>query len=227
MNVAAKLQQGIQYIKAGEGLEAHKVFQEVVTHPDFEAAEDFEDIKARTFSLFAQSQYLIRDFPGAKLSIQQAVVFAKAIDDENGLKQLKNFSRQIEIEQMVSMRSHHSSAPTEPLIPIKDLLDLEDTKDTHQHLLKQATLYMTQGETVHLQPVLERLLGWQSIDTKTRVITLLMKARIQHQAPKPVLLQALAVADEANDFTLMQAVAKTAEQLGCIIGTLHGPKMSE
>lgn len=227
MNVAAKLQQGILHIKNGEGAAAHEVLQAVLTHPDFEAAVDFDDIKARAFSLFAQSQLLIRDFRGAKMSVSLAMNFATAAADDSGLKQLKTFARQIEMEHMVSQRNQHSTPPKGAKTPIDTLLELDDSEAAHQLILQQASLYISQGETVHLLPVLELLLGWPSIDTKTRVITLLMKARIQEHPPKSVLLDAWTVADDANDFNLLQAVAKTAEQLGCTIGTLHGPKMSE
>ena len=227
MDVAEQLRQGVQHIRNGNGTAAHTVLQSVLNNPAFQAATDFDDIKARTFSLFAQSQLLIRDFEGAKNSVQTAMSLARTLDDSAGLKHLRSLSRQIEIEHMVAQRDQYTAPKRGSKIPISELLNCEESIDAQQHLLTQATLYITDGDTVHLPPLLDKILGWKSIDVKTKVITLLMKAQVDNNHGEEILLQAWNVADEANDFNLLQAVAKTAEQLGHTIGTLHGPQMTE
>ena len=227
MDVAEQLRQGVQHIRNGNGAAAHLTLKFVLNHPEFRAATDFDDIKARAFSLFAQSQLLIRDFSGAKDSVQTAIRFAQKVEDEEGLKHLHTLSRQIDIEHMVALRDKHKAPKGTPKIPLRDLLELEESEDAQQQLLQQASRYITEGETVHLLPVLDKILNWQSIDTKTKVVTLLMKAQVDTNGREEVLLQAWNVANNANDFNLLQAVAKTAEQVGCTIGTLHGPQMSE
>ena len=228
VELASKLQHAIQCLKNGLADEAVSNLEAVINNPQFSSAVDFDDIRARTHSLYAQALLEIEAFDKARNAAEQAFAISKQLRDDSGTNQIRELLRRISARQLSSLqlagaiRKQEESAAR----PLETLMNTQTTS-TAESLLKEAALKMRAHEFEDAAKIARFVLNLNTAAEKDRIVSLLLLAQINSKEPQKFLEDAWALADVANDFNLLQAVARTAEQLDFPIAVLKGPQMED
>lgn len=171
------------------------------------------DLEGRARGMRAQALFALGRLNDAKLEVRHAMRVARALQDQTGLDQLRGLNGQIyaalaaEAEQ-ARLRAESAAQDT---LTLDQLLAAATTDDERAHawVLKARTA----PDTAWVQGALERVDGL-ACGVKPRVILRLELAERDPERRAHWLEQARALADRAEEFQLLAAVAQTARRLG-------------
>jgi hypothetical protein len=220
------LQRAIGSLRRGEPSLAVTDLKVLLADEAFSQATDLVDIRARAFSYLAQAQLETETFDSAREAAEQALVLTKQIQDNRGEQEVLTLLRRISAQQLKSLRVTGSIRQHEASSAIQPLMDDGPETSGTAFLLKQSALKLSQHHTEEAEGLAQQVLQTRGVSSKETVIARLLLAHIHPKTAGRHLESAWQTADAADDFNLVQAVAKTAEQLGHSVGALLGPQMT-
>ena len=222
---------GVSALRAGRPRKAVDALLPVAEDAELAADETLRDIYARVCSLLAQS-YIESGRPEASLRwIRQAMRQLRTLDDKDGIGQVKALQDQAvaalaERTEWAGAHEHQQVAAT----PMATLLDAARTPDERADAyLKKAGAELSLRQLDRARSYAQEALqiGETEGSARAHVFALLMLARIEPDGAEPHLLQALARADEANEFNLVSAIATAARHAGVELPSIEGPQRTD
>ena len=229
MELAQSLQKAIKFLREGNAKDAIEALEYVLHNDEFAQAEDLVDIRARTLSLYAQALLDENRFADSRKAAELAMELVKGLDDTTGEKQIRQLLRDISAKHLgaLKMAGHIRRQKSAPQKTIQSLVEQAGTESGLSEMISQAALKLRIGRREDAQKLAEHILTLDGVTEKDRVIALLLLTHTNPSACDEYLEKAWAIADEANDFNLLQAIAKTAEEFNHPIAVIDGPQMNK
>lgn len=227
MELAQTLHQAIVSLRNGETEAAIAALEQVLANEAFSQSEELLDIRARTHSLYGQALLDQNRFTDARASAETAMELAKRMKDTIGQQQIRKLLQDISARQLeaLKMAGHLRKQQSSPEKTLDSLIQDAQDASSLDEIITQAANKLRIGRYSEAQELAQHVLNSQSASEKDRVIAHLLWI---HTDPDSCILhleKAWAIADEANDFNLLQAIAKTASEFNHPIAVLNGPKM--
>lgn len=228
MDLAQQLAEGVQALRDGRPEEAATLLEQVARDPDFVAAEDLRDVRARALSLWAQALLESDRASQARVPVQDALELLEALGDEHGLTEVR--ALQTRIGEAISAafqraaRSRELKALAER--PLADVLagvtDPARRLDLH---VRRTTAALEAGRPDEAAALARDAIARASELEDVRHGVLARIALAQASAPEAdeALSAARDLADDANEPNLVAAVARAAEELGITLPSPEPP----
>jgi tetratricopeptide (TPR) repeat protein len=206
------------------------LLERAATDVDLMAAHEMEDVKARVFSLLAQALMHDGQTQQATVWIRKALRIVRALKDKDGLAEVRNLQSDvmasIMAEQQEQLRSRELLALAS--LSIDEVRKRGDgPAQQASWLIKKANAEIEASRCDVALAVAQEALGLAELaqDVREQVLALLSAARAAPESAHGHLHQAWQVAERANEFTLIGAVARAAEASDVTLPTLHGPEV--
>lgn len=219
MHITSTLAAGVQALRDGQADEAARLFDEACADQAFATQSDLRDLYARACSLHAQALLFAGRPAQARKPLRRALDLLESLHDEAGLQEVKELERQIgeamaeDFAGMARRREQHALARRS----ISEVLDGVDSPSTRAELLVKWSLgAFADGRQQQAAQAAYQAIDQarQGADLKHEVLARIALASIEPMSAVSHLESARARADSANEFNLVGAVARAADQAG-------------
>lgn len=211
--VAELLQQGLTALREQRPADAAPPLHDA--WEALEHAEELQDFAARVASLLAQAHLEQGEAAQARTFAHQALRRLRSLADEDGLAQVRALDEQIgaalEATRRDTVARAKAAAYAEQTTEAIELLG-QSPLARADALLKHVDSLRRVGQTERAIHSAERALHWADA-TREQVLAHLALAELGVD-PEPHLHRALAIADGADETTLVGLIAKAAELAG-------------
>jgi tetratricopeptide (TPR) repeat protein len=203
--IAQRLTAGIRALKEGQA-EAAAELLEVCVDPEWVAATDTEDLRCRALSLSAQALMRAGRLEAAQRRAEAALALARSLGEVEGTQEITELLNTMAAERVAR------PAPAARRWP----------SARNEGELQAAADAIDAGDLERGRAIAEAALS--SGDPRTAVLGRLLIVRADPDQAAELLPAAAEIAREAEEPTLLGAVARAASLYGVDLGTLHGPE---
>ena len=214
-------------LQRGRAAEAAEHLAPVVRAPELEDPE-LADVRARLCSLYAQALLESGDTSQAGIWVRKALRAATATGDTEGITEIRALQGRIvgAVADAEGARRREEERAAIAARPLDELLMGLDAPDAiAQVLVKKASAVAHQGGFDEASALFLRAID---VADDAGVLREQVFARLGLAATKPALADALvrqahALAESADEFTLLATIAREAERLDVSLPVIEGP----
>lgn len=219
MELAQQLADGVQALRDGRPHKAVEWLRPVAEDPELADAVELRDIYARTCSLYAQALLEAGSASEARKPVRRALEALQAIGDTEGIQAVETLQARIADAISATFQAAATRRRLRALAErsVEDVLDGVDDELRHPPLLvERAAAALEVGRTPEAADIARRALdvAQRTGDLRHQVLARLTWARAEPARAGALLEEARLAADNHDDFTLIGAIARAAEELG-------------
>jgi hypothetical protein len=228
MNLAERLAQGVSALREGRPADAATRLREVVDHPDFRAAPDLLDLRARAASLLAQALLATDEVGPADRYAREALEAVEELGDSEGIAQIHALRQEIMGRALAlrNERERHARRARLRTVSIEELLgSTVDPCERVGLLIERASAASEAGDDTEARELAERATAMadREATVKEQVLSRLLVAQVMADKRLDALRSAYRLALAANEPGLITGIAQTAAQVGIPHSTIDGP----
>jgi len=229
-DLAERVRRGVEALRAGRHAEAVTELEPVARDPEFEAAPDLADVRARVWSLLAQALHDGGRSREAEPWARKALAAAESEGDKAGAAVVRALHQAIFTAATEAAKADRAAKDARRLAatPLADVLATLTDEHAASTLVAKAVADLDDGRpadgAVAARLGLER--ATQAGNVREEVLARLALARALPDEASEHLRAAWVAADAANEFNLVGAVARAAELAGVAVAVLNGPQGS-
>jgi hypothetical protein len=228
LDLAARLARGVQALAGGQARAARADLQFVWDDPEFSAAADLLDVRARVGSLLAQALLEDGEPELADRACRDTLRLLRRLGDKAGVDAVRAL-QDLAVRRLADhaqAQQNRVEAARVAATPLDELMRGQDTPDAQASVLvRKATALFEGGTPIPAIPLAERALA---LAREHRLVTWEVFARLvlarsaPHQA-EDHLRAALDTAAAAGEFNLVSTIARTAAEAGLAMPAELGP----
>jgi tetratricopeptide (TPR) repeat protein len=227
-DLAQQLADGVNALRDGRPERAVECLGPVVDDDDLAASDDLRDIFARACSLYAQALLHAGRPSEARRPVRRALELLEAIGDTGGIAAVQDLQAQIAqaIADDFAASANRRRLRALAEQPVDQVLDgVEDLARHAPLLVERAAAALEVGRGPEAVDIARRAVDAAQAtgDLRHEVLARLTWARADPSATAEQLQVAHQAADRHDDFTLVGAIARAAEELGHAIAPPDAP----
>lgn len=211
--LAVRLRQGVDALNSNQPDRAIEPLRDVCNDPILREAPNMADVRARALSLFAQALHQTEQWAEARHIIDSALLLTRRLGEPDGLAEVE--ALRADILTASGGSTSHAAGLRPPPTGIDAMLAQANAHldaNATQRAIETAQAALTAAEAEN--------------DVRGGVLSRLTLARAEPVAAPKWVKEALRLADEASDFTLVGIIARTAELHGIPLPTEPAPPAS-
>ena len=219
MAVTDTLAAGVQALRDGQAEEAARLFDEACSDEAFSTQPDLRDLYARACSLHAQALLFAGRPARARKPLRRALDLLEALHDDDGLQAVRALEKQVGeamAEDFAAMARRREQQALSRRSMDEAVAGIEAASVRAEILVKWGLGALSDGRADEAGAAAHRAIAEaQSCgNIKHEVLARLALASIEPDRAVAHLEAARACADAADEFNLVGAVARAAEQAG-------------
>ncbi|TVQ91028.1 MAG: hypothetical protein EA397_11065 [Deltaproteobacteria bacterium] len=219
MTTTETLAQGVQALRDGRATEAARLLAEACADPDFATAPEVRDLYARACSLQAQALLLAGQPSKARKPLRVALDLLEALHDEEGLRKVRELEREVGeamAEDFAAMARRREQIALSRRSLSEVLAELPAHAPRAEAMVKWSLGALADGRADQAIDAATRAVAEAASrgDVKHQVLAHIALASAEPERASAHLEAARSCADGADDFNLVGAVARAAEQAG-------------
>jgi hypothetical protein len=227
--VASRLLEGITALREGRHADAIPPLEEVV---DALADQpDLADVFGRAASLLAQARLEVGDADAARKASHQAMKTSRSLGDSEGLAEVRALDEKIAAaldrdKRAALARGRSADLVTKTLESVE--AEARSALARADALLKHANALQTHDRPADAARSARRAMvhADEADAVRERVLARLALAEADRSAARGALLEALEIANEANETTLIGLIARAADLAAVELPKQYGPSMT-
>lgn len=228
-DLADRVRRGVDALKQGRPAEAVDALEPVATDPAFETQGDLADIRARVWSLLAQALLEAGRPHEADPWARRALQAVTDLGDEQGEQAVRALHQRI-FAAATDLHRQRTAIERVASTDVDELLaGAEGPQERAGVLVEKANAEARVGRAAAATDLARRALAIaRGADAaREQVLALLVLAEAQPDEASGHLHAAWAIAEAADESTLVGAVARAAGTAGVRLPTLEGPSVPD
>lgn len=204
-------------LQAGDWKRGADLLEPVATDDELRDRPDLADIRARVLSLLAQACLGSGQLDAASRWVAEAEVIARRLDDADGLTQILALREEVDAARDRAIRQAAADDRLRRIakLPAETVVAMAD--DPGSGWLEYATAALTVGRLERARDAAHHALAHaagSASPVRTRVMAYLALARAEPEEAEGHLTAGWREADRHDEFALVTAVARAAEEAG-------------
>lgn len=230
MELADRLQRGVERLRAGDAAGAAEDLRAVTSDPHFAAATDMDDVRASAWSLLAQASLESGAFAEADRACRESLRILRRLGDPNAMHEVRGLQDRIvrAIAEDRDMAARREEAAVVAATPVAELLSEAATpEDVAAALVKKANALLDSGAADQAADLaydaLARARAHGLVTWEVFARLALLRADADHADEH--LRAAHELAAGAQEFNLIATIARAADLAGLALPLEAGPHL--